>query len=63
MTQMDDQILFTVASELNRLTNLYTSGQLKHHQYVADYDKTLERYKTSKKQLVQELAKRRNKKV
>lgn len=57
---MDDNKLFTVAGELNRLTQSYTTGGLKHYQYVAEYDKVLDKYGLTKKQLSTELARRQS---
>jgi hypothetical protein len=56
--EIDDNTLYAVATKLNQLTQQYTGGQLKHMNYVDQYDKTLELYRITKKDLAHALAKR-----
>jgi hypothetical protein len=56
--EIDDNTLYAVATKLNALAQQYTSGQLKHMNYVDQYDKTLELYRITKKDLTHALAKR-----
>jgi hypothetical protein len=55
---MEDKNFFALADHINKLVSNYQSGQFKHHQYVAEYDKVLEQYKITKKQWVAEINKR-----
>lgn len=48
---MDDNILMSVALELDKLTAIYTSGGMKHYQYMQEYDKVIDRYGIDKKSL------------
>ena len=56
--EIDDNTLYAVATKLNLLSQQYTGGQIKHMQYVDQYDKTLEAYRITKKDLVTALSKR-----
>jgi hypothetical protein len=57
---MDDTKFQQIATRLAQLSSQYTSGALKHYQYVSEYDKTLESYSLTKKDLVSEIEKRSN---
>lgn len=56
--EIDDNTLHAIASKLNSLTQQYTNGQLKHMNYVDQYDKVLEQYRITKRDLVGAIAKR-----
>jgi hypothetical protein len=57
---IDDQTLHIVATKLQSLNHQYINGSMKHYQYADQYDKVLEAYRITKKQLVAALEKRKN---
>lgn len=65
---MEDSKFYALAAQLNKITYQYqlpagTPGHLKHHQYVVEYDKTLEVNGITKKQFIAEVNRRAKERV
>lgn len=63
---IDDGNFALLASELNKLTNMYqlpkgSSGQLTHHAYADHYDRTIDRFGLTKQQFLEEVKRRASK--
>jgi len=63
---MEDSKFLQLADSINKLIMRYQAPAnspdlLKHHTYVAEYDKLLERYGVTKTQLIAEIARRKKK--
>lgn len=57
---MDNNKFSNLISRLTQLSNNYQNGSLKHMSYVVEYDKVLESCGVTKKELVQEIERRKN---
>lgn len=53
MSKINNNTLIEIAKKINSLNTSYTSGLFRHHQYMTEYDKILEAYNVSKKNLIE----------